>query len=203
MAIFLIGFMGAGKSTAAERLGRRLHVEVADVDRELVGRFGKPIERVFAEDGETLFRSEEERITLEILGRVGDGVVSLGGGVVLHKSVREALANHTVIWLDVDAGTAWERVKESGRPLARDRASFVDLHREREPLYAAVADAVVPASSAERLDAVLEALEGLPAGAKLLWAASASAEYPAYVGRGLLEPGFWPATVPGRRFLVT
>ncbi|HLY35850.1 MAG TPA: 3-dehydroquinate synthase family protein, partial [Candidatus Limnocylindria bacterium] len=70
-------------------------------------------------------------------------------------------------------------------------------------LYAAAADAVVPASSAERLDVVLEALGGLPAGAKMLWAASASAEYPAYVGRGVLKQGFWPVTVPGRRFLVT
>src|SRR5437588_1545370 len=123
MTIVLIGFMGAGKSTAAADLARLLGVEALDVDQALEGRFGKPIERVFAEDGETAFRDEEERVTLELLSGSAERVLALGGGAVTRESVRRALEQHRVIWLDVDAEMDWDRVKESGRPLARDRAS--------------------------------------------------------------------------------
>jgi shikimate kinase/3-dehydroquinate synthase len=104
--------------------------------------------------------------------------------------------------MDVDVDTAWERVRGSGRPLAQDKATFERLHAEREPLYASLADVTVPAGRSHALAAVLRALEGVPPDTKLLWAASASGDYPAYVGAGLLK-GFWPATVEGRRFVVT
>jgi shikimate kinase/3-dehydroquinate synthase len=91
------------------------------------------------------------------------------------------------------------------------------LHALREPLYATLADAVVPAARSHAMSDVLAALEGMPDGVRLLWATSASGDYPAYVGPGLLglanlvdadpaPPGgaaFWPATVAGRRFVVT
>jgi len=203
MTTVLIGFMGAGKSTAAAALARALGLEALDVDVEVEARLGKPIERVFAEDGEAAFREEEERVALELLQRPGRRVVALGGGAVIHERVRAALAGHTVIWLDVDLDTAWERAQGRGRPLARERAAFERLFAQREPLYAAVADAVVPASRAEAIEFVLAALDGLPAGARMLWATSASGDYPAYVGDGLLARRFWPPGVAGRRFLVS
>ena len=80
----------------------------------------------------------------------------------------------------------------------------------REPVYATLADATVPAERSHAMAPVLAALEGAPrahgdaASAKLLWAASDSGDYPAYIGTGLVrEHGFWPQTVSGRRFLVT
>jgi shikimate kinase / 3-dehydroquinate synthase len=199
--IVCIGFMGAGKSTAARHAAEALGADAIDVDAVIETRAGKAIERIFAEDGEPAFRRHEERTTLELLDRADGSVLALGGGAITSGRVREALLRHTVVWLDVDAGTAWARCEGSGRPLAQDRASFTQRHHDREPLYAALADAVVPSSRSEQIAAVLDALEGAPGTGKLLWAASASGDYPAYIGRGQLL--HWPPTVSGRRFLVT
>ena len=202
--VAVVGFMGAGKSTAAAGAARALGTEAVDVDAVLEERLGRPIERIFAEDGEAAFRHAEEAITLELLSAPGTQVIALGGGAVGSPSVRDALAEHVVVWIDVDAETAWNRCRDSGRPLARDREQFERLHAEREPLYAELADIVVPHERSHRLPEVLEAAEGLDDGVRLLWAASASGDYAAYIGSGLLGPHpFWPPTVPGRRFLVT
>jgi shikimate kinase/3-dehydroquinate synthase len=205
-AIVCIGFMGAGKSTAAHGIAGALGTEAIDVDERLEQLLGKPIERVFAEDGEAAFRSAEERLTLELLDAAGSErrVLALGGGAVGSEAVRRALAeDHLVVWIDIDAETAWDRVHDSGRPLARDRESFERLHRDREPLYAGLADVTVPASRTHQMSPVLDALEGLPDRVSMLWAANASGDYPAYVGASLLDDGFWPATVAGRRFAVS
>ena len=210
-AVVCIGFMGAGKSTAARSAARALGARAIDVDRVIEERLGKPIADVFAQDGEGAFRAAEERITLELLRAPGAGahapgarVLALGGGALGSRAVREALADQLVIWLDVGLEEAWARVQGSGRPLARDRTRFAALYAEREPAYAELADAIVPAERSNAIGPVLSALQSLPPDAKLLWAVSASGDYPAYVGPGLLhEHHFWPATVPGRRFLVT
>ncbi|HEX3974624.1 MAG TPA: 3-dehydroquinate synthase family protein [Solirubrobacteraceae bacterium] len=66
------------------------------------------------------------------------------------------------------------------------------------------ADVILPRSSVSAIGAVLEALEGIPDGVKLLWATTVGGDYPVYIGSGMLRhQGFWPATVTGRRFLVT
>ncbi len=196
--------MGAGKSTAARSTAQALGAQAVDVDRVLEQRFGKPIARVFSEDGEAAFRSAEERVTLELLSSPAPTVLALGGGAVGHQRVRAALADRLVVWVDVDLDTAWERCQGSGRPLARDRSRFAQLYAEREPVYASLADVVVPAERTRAMEPILAAVEGLPSGARVLWAAGASGDYPAYIGRGLLtERRFWPATVPGRRFLVS
>jgi shikimate kinase/3-dehydroquinate synthase len=203
-ALVCIGFMGAGKSTAAASAGELLGREPVDVDRVVEQRLGKSIERVFAEDGEAAFRDWEARVTLELLEAPGEPVISLGGGAIGDQRVREALRRHWVVWVDVAVDAAWDRCQGTKRPLARDRARFERLYREREPLYAALADAVVPTERARDMARVLAALEGMPRGAKMLWAANDSGDYPAYVGRGLvLDERFWPDMLAGRRFLVT
>lgn len=207
-ALVCVGFMGAGKSTAAASAAQVLGGEAVDVDRVVEERLGKTIERVFAEDGESAFREAEARVTLELLEQPrGARVLSLGGGAVGDEAVRKALGRHRVIWIDVPLDVAWERSEGTGRPLARDRARFERLYRVREPLYEALADAVVPTERAGDMGGVLRALDELPRGAKMLWASSASGseDYPAYIGAGLLTSGerFWPGWVTGRRFLVT
>jgi shikimate kinase/3-dehydroquinate synthase len=203
-SVVCIGFMGAGKSTAAGSAAHALGTHRVDVDAVVEERLGKPIERVFAEDGEAAFRAAEEQITLELLDNPQPGVLALGGGAIGHERVRAALREHLVIWLDVALETAWARCRDSDRPLARDRAQFERLYHQREPIYAALADATVPAERSDRMAPVLAALDGLPQRAKLLWAASESADYPVYIGSGLLrEHRFWPPAVDGRRFLVT
>jgi len=202
--LVLIGFMGAGKSTAARSAADALGTETFDVDRVIEDRAGRSIQQIFTEQGEAVFRELEERTTLELLDDRTVHVVALGGGALASDTVRAALTDHIVMWLDVALDTAWGRVAGSGRPLARDRASFEALYAQREPVYAGLADVIVPGDRLESIPEVLDAIKGVPDGAKVLWAASASADYPAYIGSGLVTDNqFWPATVAGRRFLVT
>ena len=202
--VAFIGFMGSGKSTAARAAAAALGAPAVDADRVVEARLGKSIERVFAEDGEAAFRAAEEAATVELLEDATVRVVALGGGAVTSERVRSALAERLVIWLDVDPDTAWARAHASVRPLARDRASFELLHAEREPLYAALADAIVPAARSATMAPVLDSLRGVPAGVRMVWASSVSGDYPVYVAPGLMvERRFWPPSVEGRRFLVT
>jgi shikimate kinase/3-dehydroquinate synthase len=203
-AIVFIGFMGAGKSTAAEAAARDAGVEALDTDALLERKLGMTIDEFFAARGEEEFRREEEALATELLDSAEGGAIALGGGSVLSPAVREALARHTVVWLQVDPDVAWRRVEGAGRPLARDGAGFESLLEERVALYESLADVIVMPSE---LDAVaralpaLRALASLPGGTKMLWAASASGEYPVVVGRELLGAGWWP--LEGRRFCVS
>jgi 3-dehydroquinate synthetase/shikimate kinase len=123
--------MGAGKTTIARGLGLP-HVETdADVPIELF------------EQGEPAFRAREAEVVRDVLSRSDAVVVDLGGGALTIPEVRELLKERaTVVWLDVDVDTAWQRVEGSGRPLARDFEDFKRLHEERRPIYAEVADVV-------------------------------------------------------------
>ena len=196
MAFVLIGFMGAGKSSAAAELAGAIGTSALDSDALLAERFGQPVAREFELRGEAAFRAAEEELVCELLARAGEeGVVSLGGGSVLSERVRAALQGHVTVLLDVDPELAWARLQGSPhgvqeRPLARERDSFVALGERRRPLYEQLADAFVPAlapGSMPRLLSSLRALALAPQGTRLLWAAAASGEYPALIGAGLLE----------------
>jgi shikimate kinase/3-dehydroquinate synthase len=202
--IVCIGFMGAGKSTAAQHAAEALGGRALDVDREIEERLGKPIERIFAEDGESAFRAAEAQITVELLERPGPAVLALGGGAVEHEAVRAALSSHLVIWLDIPVEAAWARTEGTERPLARERSRFEQLYAEREPVYAALADVTVPAERSRDLARVLAATEGIPPETGVLWAVTDSRDYPVYVGSGLItRHSYWPRRLAGRRFLVS
>jgi len=197
MAFVLIGFMGAGKSTVAGELAGALGGGALDSDALLAERFGHPVAREFELVGEAAFRAAEEELVCELLDDAGaDAVIALGGGSVTSERVRDALAGHVTVLLDVEPGTAWERVRaqEGGaeRPLARDREQFLALHASRRGLYEELADAFLPAlplhAAPRALDA-LRALAAAPGATRLLWASSTSGEYPVYVARGLLDAG--------------
>jgi shikimate kinase/3-dehydroquinate synthase len=203
-AVACIGFMGAGKSTAAQSVARALGTGCVDVDRVIEERAGKTIGEIFADEGEAAFRKLEERITLELLHRSGAAVLALGGGAIGSEAVRAALGEHLVIWLDIDLDTAWERARDTGRPLARDRDRFAKLYAQREPIYAALADATIPGARAPDMCPILSSLSGLPPGTTLLWATSGSGDYGVFIAGGLLaRDRFWPPAIVGRRFLVT
>jgi shikimate kinase / 3-dehydroquinate synthase len=204
MAFVLIGFMGAGKSSSARELAQALGVSALDSDTLLEERLGHPLAREFELRGEESFRDSEQALVCELLsGAESDTVIALGGGSVLSEAVREALAEHVVVLLDIDPALAWERVQSgrgaAQRPLARDRDAFLALHAERRALYEELADAILPSSSRGTLSGAalaLRALRAAPAGTRLLWGSSASGEYPVLVGRGLLateDPAaLWP-----------
>jgi shikimate kinase/3-dehydroquinate synthase len=175
--VVLIGFMAAGKSRTLRR-ARAAGWEVADTDAMLESELGLPIAEFFEREGEEEFRCREEELALSVLERANLDAVALGGGAVLSERTREALGGHAVIWLPVSAEVAWERVsRKGGRPLASDRGAFERIHAEREPLYAGLASA------------------------RMFWAESASGDYPAFVGGGILAAELWP--LPGRRFAIT
>ncbi len=202
-AIVFIGFMGAGKTSALEA-ARAVGLATTDGDELLEKELGMPITDFFEREGEQAFRAKEAEIIGPQLEEMVSGVTALGGGSVLSERIRKALDRHTVVWLEVGVETAWGRVSESSRPLAQDPAAFKRLHGERTPLYESLADAILPEGNRGQASQALpsiEALADLPVGTKLLWAASASGEYPVFVGRELLNSGWWP--LGGRRFCIT
>jgi shikimate kinase / 3-dehydroquinate synthase len=186
-AIAFIGFMGAGKSNAARAAAGRLGEEAVDADDEIERVLGEPIAAFFRRDGEAAFREREERVALELLER--GGVVSLGGGAVESERVREAVRGSVGAWCRVDEDVAWERSRDTGRPLAADRGEFGRRYRERLPLYEDAARVILPDGGRDigRLAGPwLAALRRHPE-VSVAWARSASGEYPAAVGAGATE----------------
>lgn len=138
----LVGLPGSGKSTIGRRLAKALGVALLDTDAAIEEQTGRSIADIFAAEGEQGFRRIEEGVVRDALAR-HDGVVSLGGGAVTSPGVREALAGHTVVYLEISAG---EGVRRTGgntvRPLLAgpDRAEkYRALMAQRVPLYRRVA----------------------------------------------------------------
>jgi shikimate kinase/3-dehydroquinate synthase len=195
--------MGAGKSTALAA-ARDAGLETTEIDELMEAAFGKSIAAVFEEDGEAAFRAREAELVGSLLEEADGGAIALGGGSVLSERVRAALDRHVVVWLQVDAREAWRRIARSDRPLARNAEDVARLLDERMPVYESLADAILPAGDRALLGRAMPsllALLDLPADTKLLWAVSASGEYPVLAGSGLLEAGAWP--LEGKRFCVT
>ena len=189
--IALVGFMGAGKSSALVELSAH-GLKTVDADRLIEAEAGCPISVYFERHGEAKFRELEQETILAALTAPGIDAVALGGGAVATPAIADALKSreHTVVWLDVEMDTAWRRVRAGNRPLAQSQSDFEALYNFRQPLYDAVADAVLPAVVRRVWDRALgpvRALEVLPEGTRMIWAASANGEYPVYVGKGLLD----------------
>src|SRR5215218_2923830 len=207
-ALVFIGFMGAGKSTALAA-AQRAGLETTEIDAVMEAELGMKITEAFERLGEEGFREREAEVVGSLLEEADGGAIALGGGSVLSERIRTALGRHVVVWLQVDAQESWRRIAHSDRPLATNAEDVARLMEVREPLYEELADAVIPVGDraiASRALPALIALLDLPAETRMLWAASASGEYPILVGHGLLDalaasavgPGWWPA--PGRRF---
>lgn len=138
----LVGLPGSGKSTIGRRLAKALDVTFADTDAAIEERTGRTIADIFATDGEQGFRRIEEEVVRDAL-QTHDGVLSLGGGAVTTSGVREALAGHTVVYLEISAAEGVRRTGGSTvRPLLAggDRTEkYKALMSERVPLYRRVA----------------------------------------------------------------
>jgi shikimate kinase / 3-dehydroquinate synthase len=196
--LVFVGFMGSGKSRAARHAKRALGAEPLDSDVLLEAELGEPIARFFDRHGEAAFREREEAVVMSLLDRPDADVVALGGGAVLSARVRERLADHVCVYMEVDPNDAWQRSRDSERPLARDRQSFLALLEERAPLYESVARAIVPA----RDDLIEKALpaasrlaaKGVPGSARMVWARASTGGYPVYVGDGIVASAglLWP-----------
>jgi shikimate kinase len=130
----LAGMMGSGKSSVAAILGRLLGRRVVSTDERLVARFGKPVAKVFADDGEPAFRQAEREVVAELRGPL---VLDLGGGAFCDpQSAEHLLRVGRVVFLDVTAPEAARRLDRSAGAAARPLAgAWERLAGERLPLY--------------------------------------------------------------------
>jgi shikimate kinase len=138
----LVGMPGSGKSTIGRRLAKVMGVPLLDTDAKIVETAGRSIAEIFETDGEQGFRRIEEEVIRAALTE-HDGILSLGGGAVTSPGVREALAGHTVVFLEIGAAEGIRRTTGgSVRPLLAggDAAErYRALMSERVPLYRRVA----------------------------------------------------------------
>ena len=159
--IFLIGPMGAGKTTVGKHLARLLGRDFVDLDTEIEARSGADIPWIFDVEGEEGFRKRESAMLAELVLRE-NLVVATGGGVVVKPENRQLMASSgLVVYLAVPAAILYERtLHDTKRPLLQvsDRRAVIDkLLTEREPLYKEVAVIThqslnnSPLSSAEKL----------------------------------------------------
>lgn len=145
--IFLVGMMGAGKTTVGRQLARRLRLRFVDSDHEIEARCGVKIPVIFEIEGEAGFRKRESQVLADLAEEPGL-VIATGGGVVLLPENRACLASHgTVIYLAVPPQYLWERTRnDTNRPLLQvenPRLRIEELHAQRDPLYREVADIII------------------------------------------------------------
>jgi shikimate kinase len=141
--IYLIGLMGAGKTTVGRQLARRLGRPFFDSDHEIVARTGVAIPTIFEIEGEDGFRRREAQTIAELTSN-NNLVMATGGGVVLNPENRRLL-NETgwVVYLNVPPALLFERTRhDRNRPLLRvadPLAKLEELHAIRDPLYREIA----------------------------------------------------------------
>ena len=134
--IYLVGFMGAGKTTVARALARRLGWKIFDVDDAIEKREHQSVAALFAKRGEPYFRAVERDILLEQVG-VRHLVVATGGGTFVDPQNRAVInADGVSVWLVVPFERLVARVPADGRrPLAADRTAFEQLFLARRAAY--------------------------------------------------------------------
>lgn len=144
---YLVGLMGAGKTTVGRQLAKRLGLRFVDSDEEIEARTGVRIPVIFEIEGEAGFRQREVQV-LAALTRETGMVMATGGGAVLDPRNRANLASSgTVIYLRAQPQQLWERTRHGrNRPLlhvADPLAKLQELYLQRDPLYREIADIVV------------------------------------------------------------
>jgi 3-dehydroquinate synthase len=206
--IFLVGLMGAGKTTIGRLLARRLDMTFIDSDHEIEARTGATIPWIFEIEGEASFRRREADVIRELTSQNGI-VLATGGGAVLNATSRALLAERgTVIYLRASVSSILQRTAhDKNRPLlqtADPRKKLEDLTAQREPLYREIADIVIDTGRPNVQSMVQTILDQLEADNAERERAKAKAtmnehacislnvelgdrSYPIAIGRGLLD----------------
>jgi shikimate kinase len=169
--IFLVGLMGAGKTTVGRQLARRLGKEFHDTDHEIERRTGVRVSLIFEIEGEAGFRARETQV-VTALTTLDDIVLATGGGVVLDPANRARLKDRGfVIYLRAQVRDLHHRTRhDKSRPLlanADPLERLEELHRTRDPLYREVADLIVDTGRQSATTLVEQLLKRLPEACKL------------------------------------
>ena len=134
--LYIVGFMGAGKTTVSRALGRRIGWPVEDIDERIEARERRSVAAIFAQEGEAYFRQTERTVLHELLPERNVIVATGGGTFVDSENQRVMLADGAVAWLDVPLTRIFDRVPPDGRrPLAADRAQMEQLFVRRQAAY--------------------------------------------------------------------
>jgi shikimate kinase len=152
VTIVLIGPPAAGKTRIGKRLAKRLALPFVDTDGVVVSQHGA-IAVIFAEHGEPHFRALEREAVAEALSE--PGVVSVGGGAVLHPDTQADLQKASVVLLTVKPEAIAARIANAKRPLVTDIESWKRLVAQRADLYASLADYTADTSS-RPIDTIVE-----------------------------------------------
>lgn len=146
--IFLIGPMGAGKTTIGKQLAEILKLDFIDSDQELERRTGAPIDWIFDIEGEDGFRKREEDVIEELTQSQGIVLATGGGAIVSDKSRNFLAARGVVVYLETSIEQQLERTRrDKRRPLIQNdnpKEVLEQLMTERETLYTEIADLTVP-----------------------------------------------------------
>jgi len=137
--VFLVGFMGSGKTSVGRALATHLGLAFIDLDDRIARHAGKSVPDIFKEDGEAVFRAHERAALLGLEPELAAGaVIATGGGACQDAAARAwMLARGTMVWLDVPLETIERRVPRDGsRPLFGDRLALDALYQERRSGYA-------------------------------------------------------------------
>jgi 3-dehydroquinate synthase len=222
--IFLVGLMGAGKTTIGRMLARKLGKRFVDSDHEIEARTGASIPWIFEIEGEASFRRRESDMIRELTGQHGI-VLATGGGAVLDPANRALLAERgTVVYLRAGIGSILQRTShDRNRPLLQTpdpRKKLEELTAQREPLYREVADLVIDTGRPNvqsMVNTILEQMAALDAAREngapdasmnqperiSLDVALGSRSYPIVIGRGVLDdPGLLERHVGGGKVAI-
>lgn len=135
--IYLVGFMGCGKSVIGKRLSFLLKLPFYDMDKEIVRRAGKSIPAIFEEDGEARFRELETRFLKEF--KSDSCIIATGGGVAMNEENRRIMRETgLVLFLDAPFKDIWRRIhRDSNRPIVKraSREEIEELYKKRYPAY--------------------------------------------------------------------
>lgn len=142
--IFLVGPMGAGKTSVGRQLAKVIDCDFLDTDKEIEDRTGVTIPTIFEIEGEEGFRKREQQVISELSQR-DRLVLATGGGAILAKENREHLQEHgMVIYLSASIDQLYKRTRrDRNRPLLQTdnpRQRIAELLKQRDPLYREVAD---------------------------------------------------------------
>ncbi|HEX5392741.1 MAG TPA: shikimate kinase [Rhodocyclaceae bacterium] len=164
-SVFLVGLMGAGKTTVGRMLAKRLRVEFVDADHEIEARTGVPIPTIFEIEGETGFRKRESQV-IDDLTRQPDLVLATGGGAVLDPINRQHLHDRgRTVYLFASPEVLFERTRtDRSRPLLQveDRlAKLQQLYAQRDPLYREIAHLVIEVGQTQASQVVRRILQAL------------------------------------------